>query len=97
MSALTLVRKTPADVLDYDVDFTRWLPDGDVIVGASAVIEVEDPPVTFVIDQTVFSEAVVRVWVSGGVDDEEGEISVVATTQGGRVKTACFRLRIVEC
>ena len=97
MSTLTVVKKTPADVLDYDVDFTRWLPDQDIIVDATAVLAVEDPPTTFVIDNTEFSNTVVRVWTSGGTDGEDGEIIVTATTQGGRTKTASFRLRIEEC
>lgn len=94
MSCLAAMEKTPSDRLDFDIDYGRWLPDGDIVVDATAAIA---DPVTFVIDQVVWSEQVVRVWVSGGTVGEESEIAVYAVTQGGRTKEACFEMRIKEC
>jgi hypothetical protein len=91
---LATMVKSPADVLDYDLDFGRWMPDNDQIFTATAAIE--DSTVTFVIDSVITSQYIAKVWVSGGADGEQGEISVEATTLGGRTKEVRFRLRIVD-
>lgn len=96
MSALAVVEKTPTDRIDYDVDFTRWLTDGDQVI--AAIADLEDPTsVTFAVDRVDFSTEVVKVWVSGGADGDEGDIFAEATTQAGRVKRACFTMRIKDC
>lgn len=95
MSCIAALEKTPADRLDYDIDYGRWLHEADTILSAVAVVS--DPAVTFIVDNVDISEQVVRVWVAGGVDGEESEISVVAMTNGGRTKEACFELRIRQC
>jgi len=49
MSSLAVMEKTPDDRIDYDVDFTRWLTDGDSVI--DAIADVEDPTtVTFSVD-----------------------------------------------
>jgi hypothetical protein len=95
MTCLANLEKTPNDHLDYDIDYGRWLPEGDIITEANAFIA--DTDVTFTISQVEVTNQVVRVWVDGGADGEESEIAVYATTQGGREKEACFKLRIKEC
>jgi len=35
--------------------------------------------------------------VIGGADGEQGEIYAEATTQAGRVKRACFTMRVRDC
>lgn len=95
MTCLANLEKTPSDHLDYDIDFGRWLPEGDIITDATAAIA--DSTVMFSISDVEVSEQVVRVWVDGGLDGEESEIAIYATTQGGRYKEACFKLRIREC
>lgn len=82
--------KAPGDVLDYDFDFTRWLAPGDRITAASASLSGGTPAV----DTTTFSDAVVRVWISGGADGDASVLSVVATTYQGRTKTATARIQV---
>lgn len=86
--------KKEGDVLDYEIDFARWLPDGDTIVSASASIDTEG---TAEIDSTEYSETQVQVWVSGGTAGESATVTVTATTDQGRTKSECFRLRIKDC
>lgn len=94
--SLAVVEKTPSDRIDYDVDFTRWLTDGDQVIGVLA--DVEDPSkVTFVVDQVDMTPQVIKVWVSGGINGENGDIFAEATTQSGRVKRTCFTMRIRDC
>ena len=96
MSSLAIMEKTPEDRIDYDVDFTNWLTDGDQLV--DGIANVEDPAtVSFTVDRVDFSTEVVKVWVVGGAIGDEGEIFAQATTQTGRVKRACFTMRIRDC
>jgi hypothetical protein len=89
------MEKAPVDRLDYDVDYGRWLTDSDTIGSASATVV--DATVGFVVDQVEWTDQVVRVWVSGGVDGEESEIRVYATTLSGRTKEARFEMRVRDC
>lgn len=95
MSCLAALEKTPSDRLDYDVDFARWLTDYDIIVSATATIA--DTDVTFTLDGVFWSNEIVKVWVIGGADGEQSEIAVYATTQSGRIKEACFSMRVKDC
>lgn len=88
-----LKSKAPADVLDYDADFSIWLSDGDTITNATAAIADSAAAV----DHVEFSETAAKVWISGGVDGETAHVTVTATTVDARVKEYCFRLRIREC
>lgn len=89
----TILFKTPDERLDFDVDFTRWLPAGDAL--ASSVNTISGGTAT--IDTAEVSNTVVKLWIEGGAADETNDVKVVATTAEGRVCEACFRLRIKEC
>ncbi|WP_276200276.1 hypothetical protein [Chelatococcus sp. XZ-Ab1] len=82
--------KDPDDVLDYDVDLARWLPEGDVIVSAVSLISDGSAFIT----ATEPTDTTVRVWVSGGTSGTDQIVTVRATTEQGRVKDVSFRLRI---
>lgn len=91
--SLVLMVKAPDDVLDYDVDFAKWLPDGDRIISIEASIDGSTATIT----KTEFSDAAVKIWASGGLDGETAHISIDATTLQGRTKDTCFKLRIKDC
>lgn len=90
---LGTVRKRPDDMLDYDVEFERWLSDDDSITDAVAVASPEGVNVSSV---QVFGN-VVKVWLSGGSAGDSYAIVVTATTAQGRVKEIQFNLRVTEC
>jgi hypothetical protein len=93
MAILGTFIQQPNEVLDYDVDYSEWIPAGDVVLTATATA---DPGITLgdtLIDPTGL---VVKQWVSGGVNGETYKIQVSATTDEGRVKEAEFRIRIRE-
>lgn len=87
------VRKRPDDQLDYDIEFDRWLSDGDSITDATAVAD----PTGVSIDQVEVFGTVAKVWISGGESGASHKINVTASTAQGRVKEVTFNLRIVEC
>lgn len=80
--------KQPAEVKDYDVDYSLWLtPMTDSILNAVAsVVCITNPANTsFVIDQVEFTPSTVKVWVSGGTDQEKYKVSILTRTVGGRI------------
>jgi len=83
--------KTPADVLDYEFNFSNWLISGDTIVNGAATAS------GAVIDSIDITLTSVIVWVSGGTNNVPAHIDVTATTAVGRVKQVCLTLRIQEC
>ncbi len=85
--------KQPADQLDYDVKFDRWLPDGDYITSGNAVL---DKTGELVIDSISITDQVIKVWMSGGVSGTTYKITITAATAGGRIKETEFRLRVKE-
>lgn len=84
--------KDPDDTLDYDVDYDRFLPDGDTIQSATATA---DDGIT--IESVSVSGNVVKTWVSGGVSGASYVVTVNATSTGGRIKDVCFTLRVRNC
>jgi hypothetical protein len=91
MSA-AIFTKDPDERLDYEADYSRWLPGTDTI--ASATAEIAEG--TAVIDAVEPSDAAVRIWVSGGTPGETCRITIRATTVQGRIKEAALRIKIKE-
>lgn len=88
---LATITKQPADQLDYDLDYSRWLPDGDAVTMAEAVVE---PAGELVVDSVQITDQTVKAWVSGGMDGGTYKITVTASTSGGRIKQSEFRIRV---
>jgi len=91
--SLALLRKTPGDVLDYDVSFDEWLTGDDRINGWESSIADS----TAIIDSGDYTDRSVRLWISGGENGETAQITLTVTTAQGRTKVVCFKLRIKEC
>lgn len=91
---MTLARfiKQPADMQDYDIDFSEWLA-GFADTGISHVVEVE-AGITLVANSLV--AGVVKVWLSGGSDGSIYKVTATLTTTGGRIKQAEITVRVKE-
>ena len=91
--------KQPSEVLDFDIDFSQWLPAGDTIdtataevtLGGAALLLTGTSGDTMIIDDTV-----VKQWVYAGTTGVTYQVQITATTVQGRVKEAEFRLRVKE-
>lgn len=92
---LGTIIKQPADQLDYDIDYSRWLPDDDTITTVSATIDIEESELEVV--STSVSESTVKVWLAGGRDGSTYKVTVVIATTGGRIKEADFKVRVRDC
>ncbi len=90
---LGTVRKRPDDPLDYDVEFERWLSEGDTITDATAVAE----PTGITVNSTQEFGSVVQVWLSKGQAGSSLKITVTTTTAQGRVKEVTFNVRVTDC
>ena len=88
----------PHEVLDWDVDYSRWMPDGDRVQDAEASARrrggEELPPLRVV--RVQFTDDVVKVWLAGGAHGSKWRVQVRAFTRDGRIKEAEFDLTIKE-
>lgn len=84
--------KQSHDKLDYDTDFSRWLPDGDVV--QLSEVTTDSPPGVLVVEAVQHTDQIVKVWLSGGVNGSTYQVTVLVTTAGGRIKETEFKLRV---
>jgi hypothetical protein len=84
--------KQPADILDYNVDYTDWF-EGRTDTPA-AQTATADPGI--VIEQVSIDGFVVKVVVSGGTSGESYKVTVRLTTTNSLVKEADFIVRVRE-
>lgn len=94
-------RKQPADVLDYDIDFTDWLaaadPDDTLQTVSSNVSDITYGSDFVLGASTIFdSGRQVKVWTSQGNNRDVVKITTLVTTVNGRTKEVDWRLRIRE-
>lgn len=89
---LGVAKKQPGETLDYDVDFEKWLSEGDTMLSATAVAETG-----LTVDDVEVIAPLVKVWLSGGTAGVSYKVTVTLQTTAGRIKEADFTLRVVEC
>ncbi len=94
--------KQPAETLDYDIDFSEFLADGDTLV------TVGDPPVPSPLDVTVNPTGLslgptvvidgkrVKQWLSGGTNGVAYKITLTMTSNAGRIKQVEFVVRVKD-
>ena len=91
MSILATFQKQPADVQDYDINFTPYL-DSQYDTAHSHEVTA-DSGITIT---SSLSYGVVKVWVSGGQDGQTYKISATLTTTEGRVKQGDIAIVVKE-
>jgi hypothetical protein len=82
--------KDPNAVLDYTVDWTRWLA-GDQIATSQWLVPTG---VTKMADSKTTSSA--TVWLSGGTAGQSYTVTNRITTTGGRTEDRSFTIRVEE-
>lgn len=80
--------KQPAELKDYDVDYTPWLtPMGDTIdeVTGTVVCLTDPTDTSLVLDDVVSTEYRAKAWVGGGTNGAKYKLTLTCKTVGGRI------------
>lgn len=95
--------KQPAENLDYDIDFSAFLSDGDVLASTGnpavpAPLDVTVTPTGLTLGPTFVTDAgrTIKQWLSGGTSGTRYKITLTATSNGGRVKQVEFAVRVKD-
>lgn len=82
--------KTPASKLDYTIDWSEWLPDGDSVIDS----EWDIPEGLSVINQLLLDGSRCVVWLEGGRPDHNYLLTNTIVTQAGRREAFTQKLRV---
>jgi len=82
--------KDPNAVLDYSLDWTRWL-DGDAIATSEWIVP--DDLVRVTDSRTT---KIATIWLSGGLAGQSYTITNRITTTGGRTEDRSFAVKVEE-
>lgn len=82
MAVIASFKQQPAERLDYDVDYTDWLPSADSL--SSATVSVSPSGLT--IDSPAINGKFVKLWVSGGSSGAKYKATLTVVTAIGRTK-----------
>lgn len=93
MALLGTFNKQPQEILDYDIDYSEFLPESDTIVDH---VTSADEGLTVLSSATIDAGKGVKVWVGGGVTGNTYKVQVRAVSGDGRVKEAEFKVRVKE-
>jgi hypothetical protein len=83
--------RTSEEILDYDVDWTARLEDGDVIIGAEFVLLRG----SVLLDNMNYDATSSTVWLRGGVPGENSAVRCLVHTQLGRTMEVVAHVRNV--
>lgn len=90
---MKVFKKSDEDVLDYDIDMSDWLEDGDEVDAADVVYDrgsdIEYRGKMLFVDR-------VKIWIAGGVAGETYPIKVLVHTEGGRIKEVNLIIAVTE-
>lgn len=85
---LATYEKQPAEVKDYDIDYSAWLnAANDTLQSATASVICTNnaTDTALIITSVVTQTPLVKLWMSGGTTGCKYKVTVLATTVGGRV------------
>lgn len=91
MPILGTKQQQPADRRDYDIDFSEWWPPDDYVVAATIAVAPVGPAVS-----RAFQGTVVKVWFNGGVSGTTYKVTIVATSNDGRIKEVELKMKVKE-
>lgn len=78
----------PQAVLDWTIDWSDWLPAGDVIASHAVTV-----PAGMTENSSADTDTTVTAWISGGTVDTSYEINYHITTTAGRQDDRTLTLR----
>lgn len=97
MAILGKFNKQPAEVLDYEFDFSEWLADrADTIVSQTVVSAPLTTGAAMPVSNIVQNSGVVRFFLSGGTDGVKYKVTCTITTTGGRTKQSEITITVKD-
>ena len=94
MATFSLTKDADAK-LDYTVDWSAWLAEGDTISAATFVMTGTPTPPT--VYNTSFDGTTTTFWLSGGVDAGSGYLLTIhVTTAAGREDDRSITINVAE-
>lgn len=99
-SAKKLARHTQAsvDVLQYEIDYSRWLADGETLNSFTFTVEDVTSPALAVTNAAIdiATHSLLTYFISGGVTGTKYTVTVKVTTSGGQTFECYFEIRIKD-
>ena len=89
-SPIAIYDKDPLSVLDYTIDWRKWLGD-DSIVTSTWVL-----PVGIAQSGVTFSRSTATIWLSGGTSGVSYSVYNEITTVGGRTEKRTIKINILD-
>lgn len=84
--------KDPDALLDYQMDWTPWLDDTDIITASSWVTD----STALVVEDDSFTNTATTVWLSGGVARGKYRVTNSIETDDGRKDDRSFIIKCLE-
>ena len=81
----------PDALLDYSVDWSRWLVSGDTIASVSWTV-----PSGITNDHTSNTTSRATIWLTGGTPGKSYQITCHVVTAAGREDDRTFQITVVE-
>lgn len=95
----SFIEKDADAYLDYSVDWSDWMNEGDSIASSSFTIEsIPDDPNPITTNQNTFSSGtnIATVWLAGGTAGNHYRITNTITTVNGLTDERFFRIFVKE-
>lgn len=94
---MDIFEKQPSDVVDVDIDLSKYLPTTDTITAVVPTLSGAGDG-ALVLGTTAINNTtkVITQWISAGTDGQSYHVAVTATTAAGRVKQVDFKMKVKE-
>jgi hypothetical protein len=93
----TYIEKDPYAVLDYTLDWTNWMPDGETISSISVTVETisgDASPLT--LDSSTNTDYLATAFLSAGTAGNIYNVEYRITTSGSKQDSRNLRIKVVE-
>ena len=93
----TYIEKDPYAVLDYSLDWTNWMPTGEVISTISITAEtISGDAAPLTIDSTTNTDYIATAYISGGTVGNIYNVEYRIVTDNSKQDSRNFRIKVVE-
>lgn len=92
MSQLTILEaKDPNDVIDYRIDWSNWLRDGDTVLLSEWIV-----PAGITMDSELNDNSSTTIWLSGGTAGQQYSLTNRITTTQGRQRDKTITITVKD-